>query len=96
MVRTISFYFTQQYFKAVEEGDASNAEFDLEGLKKLYDQLEIVNDGLNSRIHQATSGDANKNAIVTLNLFAQLFKMGFNQDFSSVKKFFDPVIKTSE
>lgn len=87
MVRAIGFYLTQKYFKSLN-GLADN-KLEIDGLKKLYEQLEVVNKGLASRINLATSGDANKNAIVTLNLFAQMFSMAFQQDFSTIKKYFD-------
>lgn len=86
LVRTIGFYLTNKYFKNLE-GQADD-KIEIKGLKELYDQLEAVNRGLGQRINQATKGDANKNAIVTLNLFAQMFDMASRQDFSIIKKFF--------
>lgn len=86
LVRTIGFYLTNKYFK-LQTGETDD-KIEIEGLKKQYDELENVNKGLAERINLATKGDANKNAIVTLNLFAQMFDMASRQDFSMIKKFF--------
>jgi hypothetical protein len=89
LVRTIGFYLTQKYFKNLN-GTADD-KLEIDGLKDLYNELEAVNTGLAARINLAAKGDANKNAIVTLNLFDQMFSMAFRQDFSMIKKYFDPI-----
>ena len=87
MVRTIGFYLTQKYFDSVLN-EEEQGQIELDGLKEKYASLETVNAGLAARINLAAKGDANKNAIVTLNLFAQMFSMAIRQDFSLIKKFF--------
>lgn len=88
MIRTIGFYLVQKYFNAVNNGEDPGP-IELEGLNEHYATLEKVNQGLATRINLAAKGDANKNAIVTLNLFAQMFNMAMRQDFSMIKKYFN-------
>ncbi|MGB0455284.1 MAG: DUF6901 family protein [Bacteriovoracaceae bacterium] len=78
--RVGGFFLLNQYF--------NGKEVSLEGLKDCYKEIEVVNDALLARIREASKGDANLNAIVALNLFAQLLSMDSKQDFSSLKKFF--------
>lgn len=83
--RVSSMYLLGQYF--AHKAD-QNMEISLDNLTANYKNLEIVNEGMLSRIRSIEKGDAGKNAIVGLNLFAQMFEMEFDNDLSGLEKYF--------
>jgi hypothetical protein len=92
ILRAASFYLLKQYFQK-----ASNQyyDFSMDGLKKQYEDVEIVNQGLLERIQSIeTEGDASLNAITTLNAFAQMFSLQYELDLASLQYVFaDPDMK---
>ena len=66
--RTASAYLLGQFFL---EQKGLPADFKLEGLKALYNEIHQINIALAERLRNASTGDANLNAIVLLDLFAQ-------------------------
>jgi len=89
ILRAASFYLLKQYFLKT-----SNRfyDFSMEGLKKQYEEVEMVNQGLLKRIQSIeTEGDASLNAITTLNAFAQMFSLQYELDLASIQYVFaDP------
>lgn len=89
ILRAASFYLLKQYFQK-----ASNQyyDFSMDGLKKQYEDVEMVNQGLLERIQSIeTEGDASLNAITTLNAFAQMFSLQYELDLASLQYVFaDP------
>jgi hypothetical protein len=83
--RTSSAYLLEQHMNEIR-----GYEFDykLDGLRERYKKLEVVNKGISQRIHNITKGDAGKNAIVCLNIFAQMFDTQFENDFSIIEDIF--------
>ena len=72
-IRSTSMYLLRQFFrnKAGKETD-----FELKKLQDLYSQVESVNEGILRRIRsQLREGDADANAIVILNGFAQILNV---------------------
>ncbi|MBF0360512.1 MAG: hypothetical protein HQK49_05835 [Oligoflexia bacterium] len=53
----------------------------MEVLKEKYAQVEIVNQGMLERINKVVKKDADKNAFVALNSFAQIFSMECDTNF---------------
>jgi hypothetical protein len=68
-------------------------EFKIQNLLDRYREVEIVNRGILDRINNVSMGDADKNAIVTLNIFAQMFEFQFSNDFSFLVKLFPDLRK---
>lgn len=83
--RVSSMYALSEIIK-FKKGKTKNPS--LEGLNEHYKNLEQVNSGMLERIRSIEKGDAGKNAIVALNLFAQMFEMEFSNDLSAVEKYF--------
>lgn len=50
-------------------------DWDLEGLRRLYDEINIVNRGFCGRLRTAASEDSLFNSIVSLDMFAAIMKM---------------------
>lgn len=87
IVRVSSMFLLNQYFQKNNGDDAS---FSLEGLKTMYDDVTIVNQGIISRIRSiSNTGDATINAITILNAFVQFFSYEFNIDLKGFKHFFN-------
>lgn len=61
LFRTVSSYLTQQFFIHKEGGEA---DWDLDGLKKYYEDLEVLNQAFSGRIQAIEESDAASNAIV--------------------------------
>jgi len=89
ILRAASFYLLKQYF---QKASNQSYDFSMDGLKKQYEDVEIVNQGLLERIHSMeTEGDASLNAITTLNAFAQMFSLQYELDLASLQYVFaDP------
>jgi hypothetical protein len=66
------------------------ADFDLTGLRELYSQIHTINIALAERLRVLTSGDANLNAIVLLDLFAQELPMSLDGKLGDFTQIFEP------
>lgn len=61
LYRTVSAYLTQQFFVYKNGGEA---DWDMEGLKAYYEDLEVLNQAFSQRIQAIEQSDAASNAIV--------------------------------
>ena len=73
LFRAISMYLLKQYLKSKKTRKFDVA---LKGLLKKYEAIEVVNQGILNRINSFAKGDADKNALVTLNIFRDLRRYG--------------------
>ncbi|CAD5108840.1 DUF6901 family protein [Zestomonas carbonaria] len=62
VLRAVSLYLARQYFN-LREG--RRADWDLKGLVKLFQQLQLVNQAFWQRIHTTCKGDSNLKAFLT-------------------------------
>ena len=85
LFRTTSIYLLGQHLNEIRGYEYS---YSLDGLRENYKSIELVNKGISARIHNITKGDAGKNAIVCLNIFAQMFDSQFENDFSFIEEIF--------
>lgn len=82
MTRATSFYLLSQYFK---KQDCKDYDFSMHGLKNIYNEIEQVNHGIIKRIRsKVQAGDANQNAIATLNSFAQMFNVQYEINLENI------------
>ena len=70
------------------EGRAG-AGFDLEGLKKLYENLEKVNMDICERLRAATDQDSTLNAVVLLDFFAKTVPFGMEMLLEEMRPLFE-------
>lgn len=61
-LRAVSLYLTEQYFNSRE---ARPADWELKGLVKQFQQLQLVNQAFWQRIHDVCEGDSNLKAFLT-------------------------------
>ncbi len=85
LFRSSSLYLLEQHMNELKGKEYS---YSLDGLRERYNKLEIVNKGLAKRIRKVSTGDAGRNAIVALNVFAQMFESQFENDFSILAESF--------
>ncbi len=88
MFRSISVYLLRQYFNHLNNGVC---DFRLENVKEYYHKIEQVNGGILERIKHATKMDADRNAIVILNCLAQILYIELDENFQSLKPYFEPL-----
>lgn len=82
ILRAASFYLLSQFF---HKNNNKPFDFSMDGLKKQYEAVEKVNQGLLERIQSIeVEGDASLNAITTLNAFAQMFSLQYELDLASI------------
>jgi hypothetical protein len=84
--RILSLCFLREYFNGDWDSIGPNI---LEDLKLKYEEVSKVNAGILKRINNVVQGDANKNALVGLDLFIQLFSGEYSANFESLRYLFE-------
>ncbi|MCP4135970.1 MAG: hypothetical protein GY754_33685 [bacterium] len=75
IVRVTSIYLLSQFFHQLDD---EPSDFTMEGLRKKYEEVSNVNQGILNRIRSIEkSGDATENAITILNAFVLFFSYEF-------------------
>lgn len=90
LFRSASTQLLKKYFDNKKDKSVS---IDLKELNESYKKLEVVNRAILERIKIMSKGDANKNAIVALNIFAQMFSAEFDNDLEMIEEVFGEVSK---
>ena len=85
--RAASMYMLSQYFRMK---DGLEPDLELRGLAKIYEQVEVVNAGMLRRIRKASTEDANLNALIHLNVFAQLMPCFVEDALAAIEYLFAP------
>ncbi|MCC7442737.1 MAG: hypothetical protein IT285_13965 [Bdellovibrionales bacterium] len=86
LARSTAFYLLRQYFVKQAGG---KPDWDLSGLKAKYEGVERVNLGILDRIREILrQGDADPNALVILNVFAQTAGMEIGDQLGGLKALF--------
>lgn len=68
LYRAVSMYVTKQYY-AMRRGETSD--WELEKLAQIYSAISVVNTGMSQRLKQASTKDANVNALIILSTFGE-------------------------
>ena len=85
--RSLGLYLCVQYFRHV---DKKSPDWDLEELKKLYDNLSIVNEYMMKRIRNVAKKDAGKNAYTLLSLYSQSLSLKIENQLGDLREMFWP------
>jgi hypothetical protein len=85
IVRSVSMYLLRQYFVAKRGGAP---DLGLEQLETHYENIQKVNDGILERIRGVVLNDADVNALVILQGFADLLTMAIAKDLSKIEPLF--------
>ncbi|HZP37260.1 MAG TPA: hypothetical protein VFE48_12330 [Methylomirabilota bacterium] len=85
IVRSVSMYLLHQYFVAKRGGQP---DLGLEHLEAQYENIQKVNDGMLERIQDVVENDADVNALIILQGFADLLTMAISKDLSKIEPLF--------
>jgi hypothetical protein len=85
IVRSVSMYLLHQYFVA-KRGE--QPDLGLEHLETHYGNIQQVNDGILERIKGVVENDADLNALIILQGFADLLTMAISKDLSKIEPLF--------
>jgi len=85
IVRSVSMYLLRQYFVA-KRGE--QPDLGLERLETHYENIQKVNDGILERIKGVVQNDADLNALIILQGFADLLTMAISKDLSKIEPLF--------
>jgi hypothetical protein len=85
IVRSVSMYLLHQYFVA-KRGE--QPDLGLEHLEAHYENIQKVNDGILERIKGVVKSDADLNALIILQGFADLLTMAISKDLSKIEPLF--------
>lgn len=85
--RAASTYLLAQYFLHHDQ-----AEFDFSGLDKIYQNVRLINKFIAQRLRSATEADSTVNAIVILDLNAQIMPMAIEESLEDVRSQFEPYV----
>jgi hypothetical protein len=91
LFRAAGMYLLARYFN---KADDDTSEFDLDGLKKIYDNLTLVNHGLVARVRSTHKSDSSTNAIVILDMKASYVPFVLKDQLDSIKHLFDAYINS--
>lgn len=92
--RAASMYLLAQYFLKKEGHDA---DLELKGLMKIYDNIQVVNSSIAKRLRAATEKDSSLNAIVLLDMYAKTLSYAIEESLEEVRYLFSPFfIKNAE
>ncbi len=85
LFRATSFYMLAQYY-CQKEGRA--ADFEFEGLAKIYQNMQTVNCAIARRLRVASANDSSVNAIVILDSFAQIVPFAIEESLEELRYLF--------
>ena len=77
--RIVGAYLIKERFHYVNKKKNHEPDWDLKGIQSLYEDLEVVNCQLMSRLRDASNEDANYNAMYTFVSFSMIVNMGINE-----------------
>ncbi len=88
--RATSTYLLAQYFRQ-EAGHSPDTKFD--GLKDVYDKIQIVNMAFAKRLRAACQHDSMVNAIILLDMFAKSMPPAIDESLEEIRQLFVPYLK---
>ena len=83
--RAASMYLLAQYFRR-QQGDETD--FDLNGLVEIYENIQILNQAMATRLKSAAEADAAVNAVILLDLFAKALPYSISDSLQDIKYLF--------
>ena len=90
--RATSMYLLAQYFLQKE---GRKADMELEGLKKIYHNIKIINESMAGRLRAISDKDVALNSLVILDIFAQTLPFAIEESLEDVRYLFSSYFKES-
>jgi hypothetical protein len=88
--RATSMYLLAQYYLRKE---CRIADFEFEGLTRIYHNMQIVNFAIAERLRAAAMTDSSINAIVILDSYAQALPLAIEKSLAKIRHLFSPFLK---
>jgi len=88
--RAVSMYLIAQYLR-MHKG--LSADWNLERLEEIYKEVSKVNKGMWNRLSQASSFDANVNALIVLNTFGDALRFSLKRDLEALAPLFSKYLE---
>ncbi len=85
--RAVSTYLLAQYFLRKE---GKSVDFDLKGLEKIYQNMQVINTFLAKRLRDATATDSSVNAIILLDIYAKSLPFVIGESLEDIRHLFEP------
>jgi hypothetical protein len=85
MYRVTSMYLLAQFFRKKQGQDA---DLELKGLRKIYDDVQVVNASVAARLRSVTEKDSTLNAIVLLDMYAKALSYAIEQSLEAIRYLF--------
>ncbi len=89
--RAISMYLLAQYFLGKE---GWTVDMELEGLKRIYTNVQIMNEHMIERVRTICEKDVAINSLVILNVFAQRFFVELEDSLREIRTLFIPYLES--
>ena len=90
--RAIATYLIAQYFLKVQ---GERVDFELDGIIKIYDNIEILNAAIVERLRSASEEDSTVNALIHLDIFAKLLAPGLQESLNILQQIFNPFLTST-
>jgi hypothetical protein len=87
LLRTVGAYLLRQHFIY---RDGGQPDLDLKGLETFYQEVQMVNQRLNSRLVSASENDANLNAICALSYVSMGVAYSLEENLKELRSLFYP------
>ena len=87
LFRATSLYLLAQYYL---KKDGRSADFEFEGLARIYQNMQTVNCAIARRLREASAKDSSVNAIVILDSFAQIVPFAIEESLEELRYLFSP------
>ena len=89
LYRATSMYLLAQYFVQREK---KKGDFELQGLKQIYENMQLVNIAIAERLRAAVKADSSVNAIILLDLFAKDIPFVIEEYLEEIRHLFAPYL----
>ncbi len=89
LYRATSMYLLAQYFL---QREGKKGDFELQGLKQIYDNMQLVNTAIAVRLRAASKTDASVNAIIMLDMYAKAIPYVIEESLEEIRYLFTPYL----
>ena len=83
--RAVSTYLLEQYFRNKQ---SLSIDMELENLKKIYGEIRVINNAMASRLRTVGTQDSAVNAVVQLDIFAQILPYSVEDSLEEIRYLF--------
>lgn len=91
--RATSMYLLAQYFLKKKR---RIADLELQGLKQIYRDIQVVNTSIVERLRRATGTDSSLNAIILLDIYSKALPLAIEESLKAIRYLFAPFFKRKE